>query len=107
MSKAEYNDEYEYHCSNCQAVINEHDKFCRQCGADTSQVIDEPAEEAANVDDNKVGSASSAESLPEAPPSKISHVLTPQSRPGLRSAAILLFLMAGFQFANQVINNPG
>jgi len=44
MNKAKQTGEYEFYCSSCQGVIDEHDRFCRQCGADTSETIDEPIE---------------------------------------------------------------
>jgi hypothetical protein len=106
MNKAEPTDEYEFHCSTCHAVIDEHDKYCRQCGGDTSETIDEPAEAkiSAQLDNTDVPSSTEA-SVPILESSASKPI--GKSRVGLRAAAILLFVMAVFQFANQVLNSHG
>jgi serine/threonine protein kinase len=35
-------DEYDWYCSNCCAVINKGDSACPQCGSDTKEIIQEP-----------------------------------------------------------------
>ncbi len=105
-------DEDDYYCSNCRAVVDEQDKFCRERGADTSQLIEEPDDEPSSA---IVGNNPSPSSAPdEIPQSEVSS-RTPnfrtsfrrEPRAGLRSAAIVLFVMAAFQFVNQVVSNHG
>ncbi len=109
MDKADHTAEYEFYCSSCQGVIDEHDKFCRQCGADTSETIDEPIKSLRTTEfESKANILSSDSSKQTAEGvTSVRPRVTTTTRSGLRSAAILLFVMAAFQFANQVINNPG
>lgn len=39
-------DDFEYSCSNCNNPVGKDDKFCKNCGADLSEVVYE--------DDNKI-----------------------------------------------------
>ena len=101
--------EFDYYCSNCRAVIDEDDKYCRQCGADTSETIDDSSEARMSTESDREGSTPAGElSIPRVAP-QASNPMPParEARSGLRSAAILLFVMAAFQFANQVVNNQG
>jgi zinc ribbon protein len=106
MIKDEATDEYAYYCSSCRAVIDEDDKFCRQCGADTSEVIEQPSDKET---DHLIAQQRRSTEL-TAPShhfviSKASVGLKP--RADLGSAAILLFVMAAFHFVNQVVNGKG
>jgi hypothetical protein len=111
MSKDEPIDEYDYYCSSCLSIIDPQDKFCRKCGADTSQT-EEPDPERSDL---IVGSKASHSSTDV--PILISEVSSDRAssqvagkqnpRPGLGSAAILLFVMAVFTFVDQVVNNHG
>lgn len=106
------NTDDEYYCSNCRAVIDREDRFCRQCGADTSQLVDEPEEEQGSPTvDSKANPSPAEVAIPISDVSSQTHKFQtsfrPKPRPGLGSAAILLFVMAAFQFVNQVVNNQG
>lgn len=112
MKEPKHIDEYDYYCSSCRAVVDEQDKFCRECGAETSQLIEEPDDEQSSpiVDGNaSPASAGVAIPLPEVPyrTPNFQTSLKRKPRAGLGSAAILLFVMAAFQFVNHVVSNHG
>lgn len=39
------NEEYEYYCTVCRQDVDENDKFCRNCGAEISKIVNEDDEQ--------------------------------------------------------------
>jgi len=95
-------EEYEYHCSQCGAIVDEHDKFCRECGTDTSDVIDEADNQGELIEPDTVVN-SGVSPLPEETSTSNLRAI----RSGLIASAIILFAMAASQFLVNSIVNAG
>jgi hypothetical protein len=111
MNKDEPIDEYDYYCSTCLSIVDQQDKFCRKCGADTSQTEEPDAERSDLIDGSKDSHLSTDVATPisEVSSDRTSSQLAGKQnpRPGLGSAAIILFVMAVFTFVDQVVYDHG